>query len=258
MSDPFTGQGVLITGASSGIGEAIARQLAARGAHLALVARRRHRLLELAKALAPAVVEPIVADLREPEAPSRVYADAAARLGQVDGLVNNAGVGQYGRFDRASAAWTDGLIRLNVLGVVTLAHLAAAPMADRGRGWILNVASLAAFQPTPWMGIYGASKAFVLSLSESMAVELAGSGVRVCCLCPGRTRTEFFEHGGYRRRNRWLGGAMPAEVVARAGLAGVARGKAVVVPGAVNTLTSVLHRVLPRSVVAAVSARVLR
>jgi short-subunit dehydrogenase len=182
----------LITGASSGIGAELSRVFARNGFDLVLVARRKEALAALSSELerdcgVRATV--IASDLTAGDAPAKLFAAVRRRGIAVDVLVNNAGVAVFDRFVRNTPDDQMGLLRLNVVAVAALTRLFVAPMVARRRGRILNVASVAAFQPTPWLALYGASKAFVLSLTESLAVELEGTGVTATALCPGFTDT---------------------------------------------------------------------
>jgi short-subunit dehydrogenase len=234
----------LVTGASAGIGEQFARLLAERGHDLVLVARDRARLEALAKDLEAAHgnrSEVLAADLTTPEPLAAIEARAAS----VDVLVNNAGFGTFGNFHELDIDVEDREIRLNVLTVVRLTHAAARGMVQRGRGGILNVASLAGFQPTPNDATYAATKAFVLSFTQAIHEELKGTGVSVTVLAPGFTRTEFQERASFDPKS--VPGLLwqDAEPVARAGLDGLARNRAVVVSGAINRVAAGLSSVAP-------------
>lgn len=238
----------LVTGASSGIGAAYARRLAAAGTDLIVVARRRERLEALAGELEPAHqvrVSPLVADLSDPTSPRQVF-EAAQSLGAVRVLVNNAGLGAYGPF----------------LDQPLEAHLHTSDVNDRalmelcwhfGRHmrtleqpcWISNVASLAAFQSAPGYAVYGASKSFVRIFSETLAHELRDTQVRVSCLCPGATYTEFMEKAKMEVTEAGHATFMSAEAVAEIGIEGMLRGRPTVVPGAVNKLAAFLPRFAP-------------
>lgn len=243
----------LITGASAGLGAEFARQCAARGEALVLVARRRDRLEALASELG-GDVHVIAADLSEPGAAARLMAEVE-RLGlTVDTLVNNAGFGLVGRFAELPRDRQREMIDLNVGTLTELAHLVLPAMLERGRGGILNVASTAAFQPGPYFAVYFATKAYVLSFTEALHQELKGSGVKVSALCPGPTATEFGGVAGFKsaRFNRF---AADAPSVVCAGLAGLDRNKAVVIPGAMNKLTAQSSRLIPRAAMRRIVAR---
>jgi short-subunit dehydrogenase len=189
----YNGKVVLITGASMGIGEAFARELARRGARLVLVARSEARLRSLAAELGGAMV--LVEDLARRGAAQRVFDAITAEGLMVDVLINNAGFGTYGPFAELSLETQREELDLNIGAVVELSHV-FLPMLERAGGGLIQVASTAAFQPVPYMAVYAASKAFVLSFSEALWAEYKQRGVRVLGLCPGATDTPFFERTG--------------------------------------------------------------
>ncbi len=237
----------LITGASAGIGAEFARQCARRGEALVLVARRRDRLEALAAEIGglPLI---LAADLAEEGAAASLIAEIEAEGLSVGTLINNAGFGLAGKFADRPLERLDEMIALNVRTLVELCHLVLPAMRARGAGAILNVASTAAFVPGPNMAVYYASKAFVLSFTEALHHELKGTGIRVSALCPGPTESEFSEVAESRsatleRMKR------PADTVVRAGLDGLDRNKAVVVPGWANKATANMSRFLPRATV---------
>ncbi|MCH7814689.1 MAG: SDR family oxidoreductase [Planctomycetes bacterium] len=258
----FDGKHVLITGASSGIGVALARRLAASGARTVIVARREERLRALADEITAAghpqpVV--VVADLFEAQATERVFEQAVSALGHIDVLVNNAGLGHHGPFHESEPGRIEEMLALNVRSLVRLTHLVLPGMIERGSGWILNIGSVAAYQTLPYLSVYSATKAFVLNFSEGLWAELRGSGVRVTCANPGTTRTEFFDrHERLGLRRMLLKNAMSADRVAKIALRALARGKPVVVCGYANLLATWFMRVLPRRRVTSVVARVMR
>ncbi|MCD0448273.1 SDR family NAD(P)-dependent oxidoreductase [Actinocorallia sp. API 0066] len=238
----------MVTGASSGIGESFAAALARAGVDLVLVARRGELLEEQAGRLRGlgVGVEVLVADLTEDDGLRR----ACERARGVDLLVNNAGFGAFGAFEGVGVEEHRRQIGLNVTAVVELAHAALGGMAERGRGGILNVASVAAYVPSPGSAVYGASKAFVVSFSESLHAEAKGAGVHVTALCPGFTRTTEGEATGLM----WLA----REKVAAAGLAAVARGKARCVPGAQYRALLPVLALTPAAALRAASAALWR
>lgn len=255
-------QTALITGASSGIGEAFARALAKPGDTLILVARSQGRLETLAAKLRAdhgIAVEVIAADLSRAGSGSALAAEVAKRGLDVDLLINNAGFGSAGAFAKEDPARDAEMINLNVSAVVELAHAFLPAMLERGRGGILNVASVAGFQPTPNMAIYGATKAFVLSFSEALWAETRSRGVKVTALCPGPVDTPFFEATG----NPELRKAVPknmfmtADQVARMALAALEAGQPVLVPGLTNKLVTWGPRLLPRRWLTLVSAAIM-
>ena len=234
----------IVTGASSGIGRELARLLAADGHRLVLVARRSDSLDALAKELEGA--RAIEADLADPSTPARL----AAEVPDVDVLVNNAGIGDFGPFAEADLAKTMGLLQLNVGAVTELTRRYLPGMLERGHGKVLNLASTAAFQPGPLMAAYYASKAYVLSFSEAVAEEVRGSGVTVTALCPGPTATGFQAgaemEGSKLVRDRKL---PTAAEVARAGYHAMQRGDVVAVVGARNRVLAASIRFTPRPLV---------
>ncbi|PTA69149.1 SDR family NAD(P)-dependent oxidoreductase [Deinococcus arcticus] len=246
----------LVTGASSGIGEHLARGLAAHGAHLVLVARSAGRLQALAQELQQQhgiQVHVLPADLAQPGAAAHLTNELRARGLHPDILVNNAGLGTFDEFLHQTPEAISGLIALNITALTELTRLLAPHMVAQGRGRILNVASTAAFQPGPLMAAYYASKAYVLSLSEALNEELRPSGVSVTALCPGPVETGFQAASGLGRSQLLRGpvrlAMLSAEQVARAGLDAMLRGQAVVIPGRINQLQIAALRLLPRAVV---------
>ena len=236
----------LVTGASAGLGVEFARQLSTRGHRLVLAARRKDRLDELAKELGNA--RAVAVDLSKANAAAKLLADLEANGEVVDLLVNNAGFGLIGRFAELDAKRERQMIDLNVATLTDLCRAVAPGMIKRKSGGIINVASTAAFQPGPKMAVYFATKAFVLSLTEALHEELKPHGVHVTCLCPGPTRTEFGDVAGFGGNGLFDRVAMKAPEVVKAGLAGLGKNKAVVIPGVVNKLTAFSGRLVPRSV----------
>ena len=237
----------LITGASAGLGVEFARQLAKRGDALVLAARRKDRLESLAKELGNA--RAVAIDLSAPDAAERLMADLAAAGEQVGTLINNAGFGLWGRIAQQDPARLREMIDLNVGTLTDLCRAVVPGMIGRKLGGILNVASTAAFQAGPGMAVYFATKAYVLSLTEALHEELRPQGIKVTCLCPGPTRTEFGDVAGFGNR---LGKAfermsMTAEDVVEKGLSGLERNRAIVVTGAMNKAGAQATRFLPRA-----------
>ena len=250
MTRPVT----LITGASAGLGAEFARQCAARGEDLLLVARRRDRL-EALKSEIGGDVHVIAADLAEGGAAESLMAQVAAEGLAVATLINNAGFGGGGAFAGQPLDRQREMIDLNVRTLTLLCHLALGPMIERGKGAILNVASTAAFQPGPGSAVYFATKAYVLSFTEALHQELKGSGIKVSALCPGPTATEFGEVAGYKgpALKRFKGDAAG---VVKAGLDGLDRNRAIVIPGFANKAGAQASRWLPRSAVRRIIASV--
>jgi len=243
---------VLVTGASSGIGRKLAHRFARAGSHCVLLARSEDALHTLADSLASdydVSTDVVVADLGGPDAADDVVAELEARGLSVDVLVNNAGFGARGAFAELDADRQVDMIRVNVTALTHLARLLLPGMLERDRGGVLNVASTAGFQPGPRMTVYYATKAYVLSFSEGLHEELAGTGVTVSCLAPGPTRTSFVDRAGMNDATLFdLGTTMSAENVAQAGYDGFRRGRAVVVPGWPNKIGAFMIRFTPRPV----------
>jgi uncharacterized protein len=239
----------VITGASAGLGEGFARALAAKKRNLMLVARREERLAALAVELAERYgvrVETLALDLAAPGAGEALMAAVGEAGGTVDTLINNAGFGLRGRFDQLDLARQRQMIDLNCTVLVELCHRVLPGMIARRRGGILNVASTAAFQPGPWMAVYYATKAFVLSFSEALHEEAKPHGVHVSALCPGPTRTEFGDVASMADSALFERFAAGPEGVIRDGLAALEANRAVKVSGALNTVMAESIRITPR------------
>ncbi|HEX4205892.1 MAG TPA: SDR family oxidoreductase [Ktedonobacteraceae bacterium] len=258
--DLYTEKTALITGASTGIGAAFATRLAAAGTHLILVARSEEKLRALASQLADQHAiraEVIVADLSRVGAARTVFEETQKRGLAVDILINNAGFGTYGQFDTIDAQREQQEILLNVAALVDLTHRFLPVMVARRQGAIINVASLAAFQPTPYMAVYGATKAFVLSFSEALWGEYRTKGIRVLALCPGETATEFFQvvGNGY---DTPLGNAETPEKVVQVALRALEQGRPSVISGRQNALSANLSRFFPRGQVVRLVAQLTK
>lgn len=239
----------LVTGASAGIGEGFASQLARRGYDLVLVARRRQRLDTLAGGLVAhgAAVEVLAADLGTDEGVSQV--EERLRRGDIDLLVNNAGFGTAGEFASLPLDRELEQVDVNVRALMRLTHAALGPMTSRQRGGIINVASMAGFQPIPYNATYSATKAFVLHFSEAVHEEARTHGVTVTCLCPGPVHTEFQEVAGIDEgRMRALTWASVDSVVETA-LSALRGRRAIAIPGAVNAISAASVRLAPRVLV---------
>jgi len=248
----------LVTGASSGIGEAIVRVLGRSGIPQVVVARRADRLRELATEF-PAV-EVLVADLTTREGVDRVADRIRSEDLPIDLVVNNAGFGTSGDFHTIDPDRLDDEIQLNIAALTRLSRAALGVMVPRGSGHLLNVSSVASFQPAPKLAVYAATKAYVTSLTESLHEEVRGSGVKVTALCPGLTRTEFQSVSNTEHYQTnfpdfvWL----TAEEVAEAGLADVARGRALSVPGVLYKGLALATGVTPRGLTRRLSGLVQR
>jgi uncharacterized protein len=252
LPPPQSGSTCLITGASSGIGTEFARQLAERGYGVFLVARREERLRELAAELERqhgVRVEVQACDLADPTAVEALPGRVAERGLDVEVLVNNAGFTTVGDV-HANPDRQLGMIRVNIEALVALTTAWLPGMTERGRGAVINVASVAGFQPIPVQAVYAATKAFVLSFSEAVAAELRGTGVTMTALCPGPVATEFTEAGGFKTESPgpsfiW---STPKDV-AKAAIEGADKGKRTVIPGLGNRVSANFGRHGPRSIV---------
>jgi short-subunit dehydrogenase len=247
----------LVTGASSGIGREIARQLAAEGTDLVVVARDAARLEALAADVAVAV-EVLVADLADPAQTAAVEARLADPGRPADLVVNNAGFGTYGDLATLDVDGETREIAVNVTAVVRLTHAALAGMLARGRGAVLNISSVAGLQATPGNATYGATKAFVASFGEAVAGELAGTGVTLTTVLPGFTRTEFADRAGIGGRKIPEPAWQSASDVAAAAIAAARAGRPWLVPGALNKAMVAAANPIPRSLKRRVAARVAR
>jgi short-subunit dehydrogenase len=247
---------VLVTGASSGIGNELAHEFAASGSDVVLVARRVERLREIAAAFEKAYdvsATPVAMDLAVEGAAAELHGTLSDRGVAVDVLVNNAGFAVYGAFAETDGDEEAAMRRLNVETPTRLSKLYAPALRAR-EGGILNVASLAGIYPTPGAAVYGGTKAYLLSFSEALAEELAPE-VQVTALCPGETDTEFVEHGGVEESGLTDAGLLDPETVAEAGYRGFRRGDRVVVPGTRDKVRALLKRVLPRDTATRASRR---
>jgi len=254
----WAGKWALVTGASAGIGKAIAEQLAVAGVHLVVTSRRTEKLRVLASDLTAkngSKVEVFTADLALPGAAREIYAYTSGKGIEVELLVNNAGFGAYGCTHEIPENRLLEMIQLNCSTVVDLTRLYLPSMVQRRHGDIMIVASTAAFQPVPFLSAYAATKAFDLIFAEGLAEEVRRYGVRVSALCPGPTTTEFQEVA--QQPDRAFRGAETAEKVARVGLEGLARGSSCVISGTRNRWMIRSERLAPRSFVAKMAAKVI-
>jgi uncharacterized protein len=244
----YASKTALVTGASSGIGKAIAADLAKRGSNLILVARSEAALDELAaeaRTSARVRADVVAMDLASEGAPQRLMEEIGQLGLDVDLLVNNAGFGRWGNFLDESIADYDEMMALNMRTVVDLCHLALPSMLARRDCAILNIGSTGSFVSLPWSAVYAATKAFVLSFSEALSYEVKDRGVQVTVLCPGETATGFAKIAS---RNLHDSGGASAESVARAGLDGLLKGECVIIPGGMaNRQVAILPRFLPRA-----------
>jgi uncharacterized protein len=259
MSEQFEyrGRWALVTGASMGIGEAFARALAARGMNVVLCARSADRLQALAgeiEAEHGVRAAVVAADLARQGEAARAWAEAS-RERTLHLLVNNAGFGLHGRFDELPVDRQGEMVALNCTALLELAHLALGEMRPRGSGAVVNVGSVAAFQPVPMKAVYAATKAFVLSLTQALVEENRGSGVRILCVSPGPTPTGFQAVAGTRVREGQVG-VLRAEEVVDAALAALDAGRTHVAPGFANRVSTVFGRMLPPGIAARIARRV--
>ena len=249
----------LITGASSGIGEAFARKLAARGRNVLLVARSEDKLIALCNELGRLTsirAQYLALDLANAEARSQLFEETQKRDLEIDMLINNAGFGSMGDFVKLDPSRELEMIELNVTALVDLTHRFLGPMRERKGGTIINVASTAGFQPVPYMATYAATKAFVLSFSEALWDENRMHGIHVMALCPGVTETNFFEAAGIDRPP--MRTIQTPEEVVETTLRALQRKKSLVISGWANWFVVEAERFLPRSAVTKVAGNALR
>jgi uncharacterized protein len=258
MAAEWHGKWALITGASAGIGEALAEELAAGGTNLVLTARRKGRLEDLAQRLASShkiEAQVFPADLSDPAAPEKIFAITRDKGIEVELLVNNAGFGKYGEFHSVPKERLLEMVQVNCSTVVHLTHLFVQGMVARSRGDILILASTASFQAVPYISTYAATKAFDLLFAEGLAEELKPYGIRVCALCPGSTESEFHVVAG---QDKFIHRAETAKKVARTGLRALAAGKSYVISGLGNYLGAHGERLVPRRFVTRTAARMFK
>jgi short-subunit dehydrogenase len=255
----WQGKWAVVTGASAGIGRAFCSELAAGGANLVLVARRRDRLSELAAMLSSKhsiKTEICPADLAQPSGCEEIFAFTQGKGIEVDLLINNAGFGAYGEFPGSPLDRQLGMVQVNVSAVVHLTHLYLPPMIARRRGWVLIVASTAAFQAVPYLSAYAATKAFDLLFAEGLAEEMAPHGIKVCALCPGTTESEFFDVAGQPKRI--MRKRETAEKVAHTGLHALASGRSYVISGMKNYMGALSQRLISRRMVTRIVGKMFR
>jgi uncharacterized protein len=246
-TEVFNGKWALVTGASSGIGAALARELSRHGARLILTARRKDRLEALAAELTAQGIETrvVVADLNNSEGPQQIF-DATEGAGlPVEILINNAGLGQWGIFHESPIEQELSQVRVNCEAMVRLSRLFIPRMVERRQGWMLVLASTASFLPLPYLSTYAATKVFNRFFALGVAAEVAQFGVKVTALCPGPTESEFFKVA--RARTFEARGKQPAAEVARLALAALARGQRTIIPTWDGKLIALLMRLLPLS-----------
>lgn len=258
MAAEWRDKWALVTGASAGIGVALAEELARGGTHLVLTARRKDRLDALAERLTATHktnTQVFPADLTDPSASEKVFAFTRDKGIDIDLLVNNAGFGKYGEFHSVAKERLLDMVQVNCSAVVHLTHLFVQGMVARRRGDILILASTASFQAVPYISTYAATKAFDLLFAEGLAEELKPYGIRVCALCPGSTESEFHVVAG---QNKFIHRAESAQKVARTGLRALEAGKSYVISGLGNYLGAHGERLVPRRFVTRTAARMFK
>ncbi len=255
----YRGKTVLITGASSGIGEVFAKEFAQQGATLILVARSEDKLQQLCQTLSQqhgiqAFAVPM--DLTQPNAAQTLYQQTQANHWTVDILINNAGFATHGYFDSLSLSRQVDELTLNIVALVELSHLFMQGMVQRGSGAIINVSSTSAFQPVPYMAVYAATKAFVLSFSEALWEENRKRGIIVLALCPGATETGFFDVVGAKEAS--VGQRATPQAVVEVALRALHRKQSVVIQGRLNNFLALLPRLLPRQMTVGIVGRTVQ
>lgn len=258
--EPLKGRTALVTGASSGIGDHFARQLAARGMNLVITARRADRLEALAgelRATHSVEVDVVPLDLGQPGAASELFEKVEGAGKRVDVLINNAGFGTQEHFVDIPWERQREQLQLNVVSLTELTHRFSKAMLSRGQGWILNVASIGAYMPVPDYAAYAAGKAYVRNFTEALAFELRRTPVRVCCVCPGATATEFLQVSGQKETALVKAALMPAERCARIGLRALFAGRRNVVAGMMNSIGMWFLRFVPRRLIVRIAALIM-
>ena len=258
VGEAWSGKWALVTGASAGIGVALAEELANGGTHLVLTARRKNRLEALAEGLTSTNkirTEVLPADLADPAAREGIYAFTREKGIEVDLLINNACFGKFGEFPFVDKQRLLQMVQVNCAAVVHLTHLYLREMTARRRGDILILASTASFQAVPYISTYAATKAFDLLFAEGLAEEMKPYGIRVCALCPGSTQSEFHAVAG---QEKFIHRAETAQKVARTGLRALAAGKSYVISGLGNYLGAHGERLVPRRLVTRTAARMFK
>lgn len=249
----------LITGASSGIGAAFARKLAARGRNVLLVARSEEKLIALCNELGRLTsirAQYLPLNLEQPDAAAQLFEETQKRELEIEMLINNAGFGSMGDFARLDIDRELQMLQLNIRAVVDVTHRFLLPMRERKRGTIINVASTAGFQAVPYMATYAATKAFVLSFSEALSEENRVHGIHVMALCPGVTETNFFDASGIDRPP--MRTIQTSEEVVETALRALPRKKSVVISGWTNWFTVAAERFVPRTLVTKLAGKALR
>ena len=257
----WSGKWALVTGASAGIGKALAEELAADGANVVLTARRADRLQNVAQNLAvthKVRTEIFAADLTQPEAPETIFEFTRQKAIAIELLVNNAGFGAYGEFPTVERRRLLEMVQVNCSAVVNLTHLFLPQMMQRRSGDVLIVASTASFQAVPYISTYAATKGFDLLFAEGLAEEMKPHGIRVCALCPGSTESEFRDVAHQSQAPAANRPQESAAKVARVGLQALAAGKSYVISGTKNYLGAQVQRLVPRRTVTSIAAKLFR
>lgn len=246
LSNNFKEEYTLVTGASGGIGREIAEEFARRGNNLVLVARNRSALENISKNFEKAYnikVFVISINLSKKESPKTIYDLCMENHIKVNALINNAGAGIFGEFEKLDIEKQEDIINLNINNLVKLTHYFIAELKKCTKGYILNVASIAAFYPLPYYSVYGATKAFVLSFTEALRFEMRDSSLNICCLCPGDTGTNFFNSAGNRNKKKNL---MSPKELAEIGVNSLFNNEAVIRPKLVKVITSIPRGILKK------------
>lgn len=257
----WSGKWAIVTGASAGIGKALAEELARGGTHLVLTARRRERLEQVGQQLRTAhkiQTKVFVADLTQPDAPQKIFQFTKDESLEIELLINNAGFGAYGEFHRVGPQKLLDMVQVNCSAVVHLTRLYLPEFAARRHGDVLILASTTSFQSVPYISTYAATKAFDLLFAEGLAEEMKPYGVRVCALCPGSTESEFAEVAGQTELAATRTHRETAEKVARTGLRALASGRSYVISGVPNYLGVLGQRLVSRRFVSRVAARMFK
>lgn len=260
-NNTLKGKWALVTGASSGLGVDFAHQLAEMGCNLLLVARREDRLKAVAEAIRQkqgVQVEVIIMDLSVPDAPQRLYDQIKAAGKQVDVLVNNAGYGLYGEFLKIDWEREQNMLQLDIMTVVQMTKLFVRDMVARNFGYVLQIASIGAYQPSPLYATYSAAKSFVLNFSEAVNYELRDKNVRISVVSPGITKTEFLQVSGQNATFYQRMVMMTSEQVVRIGLNTMLKGRPSIVPGILNAITVWMNRLMPRRMAAVIGYRLMQ
>jgi len=238
----------LITGASGGIGKEFAQLFASKGYHLVLVARSERKMKEIAESFEKKydiLVTVLAFDLSLPNSAKKLYSEVKSRKIQIDILINNAGIGDYGSFVNSDLDKSTDMINLNITTLTELSLLFIKEMKQRNSGKILNVSSTASFQPVPKFAVYGASKSYVLNFTEALNYELKGSNVTASVLCPGPTSTGFEESANMEGSNLFKGSVMSAKKVAKIGYDGLLKNEMTIIPGFKNKILAILSNMTP-------------